>query len=246
MRAAIVALLLLTGCHRSEPQSIMVFAAASLTDALNEVGNAFQEINPEFKVIVSVGPTSLLARQIQFGAPADVFMAADPVWTTMLQDNGHLEGTAHMILANRLVVAGSSATPQLASLEELIGAGRIAIADPTHVPAGVYARTSLMCAGLWEKLTPQVIPTLDVRAAAVAVTSGAADLAIIYATDVGLEPKLKVLMDWPQVCAPDIVYAASVVSRTPDTSAARAFVEFAASAASDAIWEQFGFIRDLE
>ena len=246
MRAALVALLLLTGCHRDRPQNIMVFAAASLTDALEVVERAFEEAHPGIAVSVSVGPTSLLARQIQFGAPADVFMAADPVWTTMLQDNGYLEGAAHIILTNRLVVAGTSDSHKLDSLDDLIGAGRIAIADPTHVPAGVYARTSLSCAGLWEKLTSQVIPTLDVRAAAVAVTSGAADLAIIYATDVGLEPQLNVLLDWPQGCAPDIAYAASVVSRSPDSLAARAFVAFTAGKASNALWEQFGFIRDLE
>lgn len=246
MRAALVALLLLTGCHRNRPQNIMVFAAASLTDALEVVGDAFEELYPEVEVSISVGPTSLLARQIQFGAPADVFLAADPAWTTMLQDKGHLEGTARIVLTNRLVVAGVSDRHALDSLDDLVGAGRIAIADPTHVPAGVYARTSLTCAGLWEELTSQVIPTLDVRAAAVAVTSGAADLAIIYATDIGLEPRLKVLLDWPQACAPDIAYAASVVSQSPDSLAARAFVAFTAGEASSALWERFGFLRDME
>lgn len=243
MRAALIAVLVLTGCRRDESQSLTVFAAASLTDAIESVAGAFEESNPGLQVNISVGPSSLLARQIQHGAPADVFIAADPDWTVMLRNNGLVEASNNFRLTNRLVVVGSPTAAPLSSLEDLVGYGRIAVADPTHVPAGVYARLSLTCAGLWDTLAAQVIPTLDVRAAAVAVTSGAADIAIIYATDVLLEPQLMVLLTWPHTCAPDIIYSASVVRQRPNAAAAHALVDFAASPTTDSLWAQFGFKR---
>ena len=243
MRAALIAVVLLTGCGHNDSQSLMVFAAASLTDALEAVADGFEETNPGTQVHIIVGPSSLLARQIQHGAPADVFIAANPDWTDLLTDNGLAESKSEFMLTNRLVAVGHSGVTPLDSLADLVGYGRIAVADPTHVPAGVYARQSLTCSGLWDQLTAQVIPTLDVRAAAVAVTSGAADLAIIYTTDVMLAPQLSVLLQWPKTCAPNIAYAASVISRRPATEAAEAFVAFAAGPATDSLWAQFGFSR---
>ena len=246
MRAQVVALLLLTGCNTQSSEPIIVFAAASLTDGLAAISTEFEKSNPAYRVDVSVGPTSLLARQIHFGAPADVFMAADPAWTDYLEENGHVLDATRVFLSNRLVVVGKSGATPLTSLGALEEAGKIAMADPAHVPAGVYARTSLECAGLWDALDKQVIPTLDVRAAAVAVLSGAAELAIIYTSDIGLAPELDVVLEWPQACAPDIKYAASVIDRGGNRAGAQAFVTFAASGATDSLWQQFGFSRQLE
>ncbi|MDE2731733.1 MAG: molybdate ABC transporter substrate-binding protein [Bacteroidota bacterium] len=243
MRAALIAGVLLAGCSSNDTQDLVVFAAASLTDALEAVADRFEESHPGTQVHISVGPSSLLARQIQHGAPADVFIAANPDWTDLLTDNGLAVSRGDFVLTNRLVAVARSGAKPLSSLEDLVGYGRIAVADPTHVPAGVYARQSLTCAGLWDPLAAQIIPTLDVRAAAVAVTSGAADLAIIYATDVMLTPQLSVLLAWPQTCAPDIAYAASVVSQRPTTETAESFVTFAAGPITDSLWAQFGFSR---
>ena len=243
MRAALIAVLLLAGCHRDKPQRLMVFAAASLTDAVEVVAEAFEATVPDVRVDISVGPSSMLARQIRQGAPADVFLAADPDWNRMLESRGLVEISSAFVLTNKLAVVGPSDSPRISSLEDLVGIGRIAVADPSHVPAGVYARLSLECAGLWPQLAGQVIPTLDVRAAAVAVTSGAADLAIVYGSDILLMPGLSVLLPWPKNCEPDIMYAASVIRRSPNYSTAEAFVSFAASPATDSLWMQFGFGR---
>ena len=241
MRIGMLALLLLAGCGNDGKPSIMVFAAASLTDGLAALAEVFEQRHPQYQVEISVGPTSMLARQIQHGAPADVFIAANPDWVKMLEDEGRVIGSPRVILANRLVVVGKSGTNPLDSLGSLAGAGQIAVADPSHVPAGVYTRTSLECAGLWDQLKSQVIPTLDVRAAVVAVTSGAADLAIVYASDTKLAPELQVLLNWPEVCAPEIRYAAVVIKRTRRSALANTFVAFADHSANDALWERFGF-----
>lgn len=243
MRAALIAVLVLIGCHRNEPQRLLIFAAASLTDALEAVADAFEVAFPGVQVIISVGPSSMLARQIQQGAPADVFVAADPEWTRMLESQDLVDISSDFVLTNKLAIVGPSNSPRISTLDDLVGYGRIALADPSHVPAGVYARLSLECAGLWPKLEGQMIPTLDVRAAAVAVTSGSADLAIVYASDILLEPELFVLLLWPKACEPDIAYAASIVRQSSNYSAAEAFVSFAGSAAADTLWKQYGFGR---
>ena len=105
--------------------------------------------------------------------------------------------------------------------------------------------TSLECAGLWDDLSSQIVPTLDVRAATVAVSSGAADLAIVYATDAQIAPELKVLLHWPETCEPNIKYATAVLSAAPNPDGAVAFLSFAADSARYSLWEQYGFEPNL-
>ncbi len=241
MRVGLLALVLLAGCASRQDESIFVFAAASLTDAVQALADEFQAAHPGYNVTISIGATSLLARQISYGAPADVFMAASPEWIQFLEKKGLLLQNVPAILRNRLVVIGHEEAAPMEGLLSLIDAGRIALADPSHVPAGVYARTALTCAGLWEDLAPQVIPVLDVRAAVVAVMSGAAEFAIVYASDARIAPQLKVLLHWPETCAPQIKYAAAVLSKTPNQIGAAAFLNFAADSARGSLWEQYGF-----
>ena len=242
-RLAVVLLMLgVAGCGEAEaPRDVTVFAAASLTDALEAVADSFEAAHPGYRVVLNVAATSLLARQIEQGAPADVFFAANRDWMDRLAEGGHLEGAVYEPFGNRLVVVGRAGQAPLVGLDDLGQQRRIALADPEHVPAGLYARAGLECAGLWTELQPRLVPMLDVRAALLAVRNGATDVALVYASDVPVEPSVEVLLDWPAACHPEIRYTAARVRHAPAPEAAAAFLAFATAPARDATWQRFGF-----
>lgn len=161
-------LLLFTAC--AQKAELQVFAAASLTDALTEIGQAYEQESGT-KVVFNFAGSNVLARQIESGAPADLFLSADERTMNRVKV---IERAS--VLSNRLVLIGAN-TPQ-----ELVGK-KVALGDPASVPAGIYARDYLTRAGLWEQIAPNVIPTENVRAALAAVQAGNADAAIVYATD---------------------------------------------------------------
>ncbi|MYF63448.1 MAG: molybdate ABC transporter substrate-binding protein [Rhodothermaceae bacterium] len=244
MRLLLVAVFLAIGCSSnsdSHKASVTVFAAASLTDALNELVMSFESQHPEITVYTHVGPTSLLARQIQQGAPADVFMAASPDWIDYLRENSLTSGPEVTFAENTLVVIGSHASDTINSLSELITMRRLAMADPSHVPAGVYGRQALQCAGIWDAVEPSVVPTLDVRGALTAVSSGAAEVAIVYHSDAALVKGLRPMFQLPRSCIPDIKYVAIALRDAAYPEMAAAFVAFVGDSTQFALWTRFGF-----
>lgn len=218
-----------------------VFAAASLTDALNELVMLFESQHPEITVHTHVGPTSLLARQIQQGAPADVFMAASPDWIDYLREHSLTRGPEITFAENTLVVIGSHAADSLDSPSGLINVHRLAMADPSHVPAGVYGKQALQCAEVWDIVQPLVVPTLDVRAALTAVSSGAAEVAVVYHSDAALVKGLRPMFQLPRSCTPDIRYVATALSEAANPEMAAAFVAFVGDSTQLALWTRFGF-----
>ena len=232
---------LLAGCVGDSRQEIVVLAAASLTDAAEALAHDFEIAHADYRILLSTGPTSMLARQIEHGVPADIFLSANLAWLEHLDRQGRVAVATVLPMGTALVVAGrpSGLSPQ--SLAELGSAARIAVADPTHVPAGMYARAGLTCAGMWRTLQHQLVPTMDVRAALVSMTSGAADVAIVYASDVLLSSDAHILFSWPAACAPGIRYGAALLSRASNEDAAREFLSFVADTARHALWRRFGF-----
>ncbi len=205
MRAVVLLALLVGGCSRPE-DVVVVFAAASLSDAA-EAAAARVEQETGQSVLVSVGASSDLARQIERGAPADVFLSADPVWIRYLQarreDVQHVQDLAH----GRLVVIGAEGMRPTSSIREALGrTGRIAVGDPSHVPAGAYAQRALVRLGVWEGVQDRLVPQADVRAALVAVESGAADRGIVYASDAVASGRVAVLFRFDSDMTGDIVY----------------------------------------
>ncbi|MDX1546097.1 MAG: molybdate ABC transporter substrate-binding protein [Rhodothermales bacterium] len=236
--------LLLGGCAREDAaprRTVTVFAAASLTDALGAVADSFETAQPAYRVVLNVAATSLLARQIEQGAPADVFFSANPAWMRRVEAAGRVAPPVLEPLANRLVVAAPAGAPPLDGLAALAQQERIALADPDHVPAGLYAREGLVCAELWEAVRPRIVPTLDVRAALLAVRSGAAGLAVVYASDVAADPSVQVVLRWPEACHPEIRYAVARLRDAPAPEGASAFVAFATDPARAALWSRYGF-----
>ena len=188
-------------------EEVSVLAAASLTEALKEVAQGFEQSSGH-KVVFNLGGSNDLARQIKAGAPADVFFSADKAQMDGLEKAGLVRAQDRVaLLSNVLVViVPASSTARLSGPQDLPSVKRLALGDPQAVPAGVYARTWLESVGLWHRLKDKVVPTLNVRAALSAVESESADAGIVYRTDAALSKRVKVAFEVPKEQGPAIVY----------------------------------------
>ncbi|MCB1056644.1 MAG: molybdate ABC transporter substrate-binding protein [Acidobacteria bacterium] len=241
------AALVLGGCGSpgtNGPDPLRVFGAASLADALVEAAAAFEAVQG-MKVELNLAGSSSLARQIVAGAPADDFLSADPVQMEVVVAAGRI-GRRDVVdlLGNRLVVIvpAASRTAALAGPAGLLDFDHLALADPTAVPAGVYARTWLEGLGLWHRLEARVVPAGDVRAALAAVAGGHLPAGIVYATDAASTDGVRVVYRVPEGEGPAIRYQAGVVAGLgPERrAAAEAWQRFLAGAAAP-IFERHGF-----
>jgi molybdate transport system substrate-binding protein len=220
---------------------VVVFAAASLTDALAEIGKEF-EARSGARLVFSFAGSNDLARQIRAGAPADVFVSASVERMDEVERAGLVRaGDRVDLLSNSLVVVVPSGSSLVVKApEDLLRARRLALGDPEAVPAGIYARQWLEGRGLWAALRERVVPTLDVRAALFAVESRAVDAGIVYRTDVALSKRVRVAFDVPAREVPRIVYAAALLASSRRPSA-RAFFEDLRSPSARAVFERLGF-----
>ncbi|HET6566350.1 MAG TPA: molybdate ABC transporter substrate-binding protein [Rhodothermales bacterium] len=236
--------LILPGCggERAVTHTVTVYAAASLTDALEAAVDSFEAVHPGYEVVLNPAASSTLARQIEQGAPADVFFSANLDWMDRLDSAGLVARPIRRPLSNRLVVVGPVDARPLSSVRDLLSYERIAMADPTAVPAGIYARQGLECLGLWQQVAPRAVPALDVRTALLSVESGAAGVGIVYASDLRVAAGVRRLASWPDSCRPDIRYAVAPVAGAKDLPAARRFIDFVTSHARDSLWLRFGFL----
>jgi len=219
---------------------LLVFAAASLTESMQEIGRAFEE-KAGVRVQFSLGASSDLERQIEAGAPADVFFSADTARMDTLEKAGLvLKRDRREFLGNRLVVvvpAGAREAP--GSPADLAKLPRLALADPQAVPAGIYARKWLESIGLWTQMAPRVVPTLDVRAALAAVETEAAPAAVVYGTDAAISSRVRVAFEVRD--GPSIAYSLARVAASKN-ALATSFVEFAAGEAGREVFLKRGFV----
>lgn len=223
--------------------TVRVFAAASLTDSLKEIAAAYEKQSGD-KIVFNFGASSLLARQIEEGAPADIFFSADEARMDALAKKGLLlADTRRSLLGNALVIVVSSDSAlRIGSTADLRRARRFAIAEPRTVPAGIYAREYLSAQGLWADLAPKAVPTDNVRAALAAVEAGNVEAGIVYKTDAALSRKVKVAWEVPAKEAPDISYPLAVVKDSKEDAAAKRFAAYLASAPATKTFESFGFV----
>jgi molybdate transport system substrate-binding protein len=224
---------------------LTVFAAASLTDSLKEAGAAWEKQSGD-KVTFDFDASSTLARQIEAGAPADIFFSADEAKMDSLEQGGHiLKGTRRSLLGNSLVVViPADSSMVINSLADLAGdkVKRLALADPKAVPAGVYSRQTLEKLKLWDQVRPKVVPTQNVRAALAAVESGDVEAGMVFKTDAAISKKVKVAFVVPSTDAPDISYPMAVVNDTKQPEAARKFLAYLGSDDASAMFEKYGFV----
>jgi len=236
---------LVLGAGAARAASIVVFAAASLTDSLQEIGRDYTRQSGE-KVVLNFGSSSSLARQIEEGAPADVFFSADQAQMDSLAKQGLIvTETRRNRLSNSLViVVADDSKLAIVSAKDLTQASvkRIALADPQTVPAGIYSRRYLEKLGLWPALASKVVPTDNVRAALAAVESGNVEAGMVYKTDAAISKKVKIAFAVPPGETPDILYPMAVVKASREPVAARKFLDYLNSAEAARMFEKFGFL----
>jgi len=224
---------------------ITVFAAASLTDALRQIGSDYQKRSAD-KVIFNFGASSVLARQIEAGAPADVFFSADEAKMDALDRKGLiLTATRKDRLSNSLVIVTSIDSPlEIHSPADLArpNVKRIALADPQAVPAGVYSRAFLERQKLWAAVEPKVVPTDNVRAALAAVESGNVEAGMVFKTDAAISRRVRVSCEIPRADGPEIRYPSAVVKDSNHVEAAKKFVHYLNSDEAAKVFEKYGFI----
>jgi molybdate transport system substrate-binding protein len=224
---------------------ILVSAAASLTDVLKEIGKAYQA-KSKHKILLTLGPSNFLARQIDEGAPVDIFFSADLAQMDMLEKNGRLEpGTRKNLLSNQLVmIVPSDSRLAITTPKDLLKpeVKRIALADPTAVPVGVYTSKYLADEGLWDKLKTKVIPVLDVRATLASVESGNVEAGFVYKTDAAISKKVKIVFEVPIEKGPKITYPIAIVKESKKKDAARDFLSYLLTPAGKSIFKKYGFV----
>ncbi len=227
------------------PAEITVFAAASLTDALQEIAAAYEKATGD-KVVFNFAASSALARQIQEGAPADLFFSADEAKMDDLEKRGLLaKGTRRSLLSNTLVIvvpADSGLT--IASPADLAASKvrALALAEPQSVPAGIYAKEWLKSQKLWSRVIDKVIPTENVRAALAAVESGNVSAGIVYKTDAGISKKVKVVYEVPAAGGPKISYPLAVIAESKRQEAAHKLLEYLESPPALDVFRRYGFL----
>ncbi len=244
MKITTLLILLLALALPARAATVTVFAAASLTDALKTIGQTYEKKTGD-KIVYSFLGSNVLARQIEEGAPADIFFSADEAQMENLAKAGLIDPASRKdVVRNQLVIVAPSDSP----LHDFVPTDlakpdiqRIALADPQAVPAGVYAKAYLTKLGLWSKLERKIVPTANVRAALAAVESANAETGIIYKTDVAMSKSAKILYAVPLAAAPRITYPAAMI-KASGSAAAKKFLAYLESAETQAVFRRDGFL----
>lgn len=232
---------------QAQQTTLTVFAAASMKNAVDDINAAFSRANPNIKVVSSYAASSALAKQIESGAPADLFASADLEWMDYVAGKKLIkEDTRVNLLSNRLVLIapkdskiGNVAISQGFDLASLAGDGRIATGDVRAVPAGKYAKAALEKLGSWQAAEKKFAMAENVRAALTLVSRGEAVLGIVYETDAKVDPGVKIVAKFPEDSHPAIVYPVAVTKDAkPD---AAKYLAFLRSNEAKAVFEKYGF-----
>lgn len=233
--------------HAAAADEILVFAAASLKTALDEVATAWANKSGARANIAFAG-SARLARQIRQGAPADVFISANVAWMDTLQSDRLIEpATRRDLLRNRIVLIahGRDVSPvtftKSFDLTRLLNGGRLAMAMVDAVPAGIYGKAALTSLGIWKAVAPHVAQVDNVRFALALVARGEAPYGIVYATDAGASDNVTVVATFPQASHPPIVYPAAATTASRHKALARSFLDYLSTAKARALFEQQGF-----
>ena len=226
---------------------LLVFAAASLTNVLGELAANWEKTSG-VPVKLSFAASSALARQIEAGGAADVFLSADQEWMDYLEARGLLRKDSRRDLAGNQLVLIAPADSQAAiaiapgfKLAQALAGGRLAVADPDTVPAGRYARAALTNLGVWDSVSGQLARAENVRAALVYVSRGEAPLGIVYSTDAQIDPKVGVVTTFPDNSHPPISYPAAATAKAGPQAAA--FLGYLSSAPAVLVWKKHGFLE---
>jgi len=244
----VLSLFLVTSLARAadSPPVVTVFAAASLTDALGEIGKAYQA-QGKGRIVSSFTSSSDLARQIEHGAPADLFISADQQWADYLDRLGLIDKASRLsLLSNDLVlVAPADSQVKLAiapgfALAAALGENRLAVGDPDHVPAGIYAKQALQTLGVWSSVEDKLARGGSVRAALLFVERGDCPFGIVYRSDALSDPKVRIVGTFPADSHPPVIYPAALVAGH-HSQAAVEFLHYLTTPEAVAVFRKYGF-----
>jgi molybdate transport system substrate-binding protein len=232
--------------HARAAQPVVVFAAATLKDALDAVAAA-AEASIHVPVHAVYGPSPTLVKQLENGAAADIFFSADADWMNeaITQKIVDPETRIDLLSSNLVLIAPASQAVETSikpgfSLVSMLGEGRLAMCDPMMMPAGRYGRAALQALGVWDSVKNRVANAEDVRAALVYVARGETPLGIVFDTDAKLDPGVKVIGTFPADSYPPITYPVAAVAHSPNPDTARV-LSFLESSAARQIFETFGY-----
>ena len=231
----------------AQGRDVVVFAAASMKNALDEINQAWSRENGGRKATISYAASSALAKQIEAGAPADLFASADLDWMDYAQQKNLIRPETRVnLLGNRIVlIAAKDATTSLTiqpgfNLAAALGSGRLAMANVDAVPAGKYGKAALEKLGAWEGVKDRVAQAENVRAALLLVSRGEAPLGIVYQTDAAADPNVKIVGTFPQDTHPPIVYPVAITKDSGNADV-QAFLAFLRGPVAQAAFERQGF-----
>jgi molybdate transport system substrate-binding protein len=239
-----IALLALTSALTLRAAEVTVFAAASLTDSLQQIAANYEKSSGD-KIIFNFAASGPLARQIQAGAPADIFISADEARADALAAKGLLVNESRRsLLGNVLVIVAPPENTTIHGPADLTNAAvqRIALGELKTVPCGTYAKEYFTKLGLWPAVEPKSVPCESVRAVLATVETGNVDAGVVYKTDAAISKKVKVAYEVPLADGPKITYPTALVKGSPEPAAAQKFLAYLASADSARVFRSFGFI----
>lgn len=237
-----------TGTGAATRTELVVFAAASTTNALTEIGELYESRNG-VRITPSFASASALARQIENGAPADVYLSANRQWMDFLEEKNLIVKESRFdLLGNRLVLIVPTDSPVKQidvmpgfSLTSVLGKdGRLSTGDPDHVPVGQYGKKALQNLGVWDQVKDRLAPMNDVRSALVLVERKESPLGLVYATDASVSKKVRIAGAFPAGCHPPIVYPVAAVS-AGKVNEAKKFINFLKSPEAAAIFKKYAF-----
>ncbi|MFP2423302.1 molybdate ABC transporter substrate-binding protein [Pseudescherichia vulneris] len=239
--------LAVVGHAAADAGKITVFAAASLTNAMQDIAKEYKKEN-NVEVVSSFASSSTLARQIEAGAPADLFISADQKWMDYAVEKKAIDNASReTLLGNSLVVIASKASEQGAvtldaktNWASLLKGGRLAVGDPDHVPAGIYAKEALQKLGAWDTLSPKLAPAEDVRGALALVERNEAPLGIVYGSDAVASKGVKVVGTFPEDSHKKVEYPMAITDGH-NNATVKAFYDYLKGPQASAIFKQYGF-----
>ncbi len=248
---AVMALVMLAGARaQAAGPGLTIFAAASLTDAFRDIGNLWVAKGHK-PIVFSFASSSTLALQIEHGAPASIFASADELWMDKLQAAHRIDpDTRQDFVANTLVLVARKAGLKRISiapgvnLNPVLGAdGRLAVGDPAHVPAGIYAAQALKKLGIWDSVKSRLAPADSVRSAMLLVAHGEAPAGVVYGTDVKVDPSLAVAGTFPADSHDPIVYPVALVTSRHVNPEAPTFLAFLHTMDAQDVFRHYGFLQ---
>jgi molybdate transport system substrate-binding protein len=242
-------ILLITVLQAAQPvtavEKLLVYAAASTSNAISEIIDHYNEVTSSIQVKASFASSSTLAKQIEAGAPVHIYISANPTWMDFLQERNLIISESRLnLLSNKLVLVtplGKGFAVEMQKDFDLAGElkGKLCLGDPGHVPAGIYAKQALTSLGWWDKVKPSVVGTKDVRATLALVERGECAAGIIYSTDASSSKKIELLDELPADSHNPVVYPVATLVSAPDS--AQVFLNFLSTSQAKAIFEKHGF-----